>query len=388
MKKILTLGSVGAVCVLIAYTLWTTETSHTPEDDHHHHDEEFLHFSDDLAKAHGVDIQKAGPGPLRQRVRAPAQITLASDNVAHVIPKVSGIAVKAYKNLGETVREGDILALLDSKEMAEAKAAYLTALKKQQLASSAFDREHSLYEKQLSSAEEFHNAENKKDESQIDLELAKQKLHALGLSFKKINAVPEEASKSMKAYVLRSPISGQVIARHITPGELLTTDAEVYVVADLSTVWAEVNVFSHDRQHVKVGQPVTIRDNHGNIAETEVAFLSPIVDQDTRTSSAIVKINNSEGTWLPGTFVQAEFITDVTDVPLAVSKEAIQNIDGVDIIFVAQDDGFAVRPVTVGRSDETYCEILSGLNVDDTYATKNTFLLKADLKKEEAEHMD
>ena len=73
---------------------------------------------------------------------------------------------------------------------------------------------------------------------------------------------------------------------------------------------------------------------------------------------------------------------------LLVPKEAIQNVDGQDVIFISEKDGFAVRPITTGRSDDRQQEVLDGLTVGETYACKNTFLLKAELKKDEAEHMD
>jgi len=372
----------------MTYAFWNSETSIDAQEDEHHHDEEFLHFSNDLIKTHGIEIREATPGQLKQRVRAPAMVIIAADQIAHILPKVNGIVVKAYKNLGQTVTKNEVLATIESKEMAEAKAAYLTAIKKQQLADSNFTRESSLYEKKLSSAEDFHNAENNKGAASIDLELTRQKLHALGLSYENIKTLPQESSNSMKTYELVSPIAGQVIARHITIGEMVSSDSEVYVVADLSVVWAEINVFANDRKYVNVGQPVTIIDNHGQTADTTVMFLSPIVDQDSRTSLAIVAINNASGKWLPGTFAQAEFVTDTVDASLSVPKTAIQNIDGNDVIFVSQDDGFAVRPVTIGQSDQDHCEILSGLKPGENYASKNTFLLKADLKKDEAEHMD
>ncbi|MEI8365005.1 MAG: efflux RND transporter periplasmic adaptor subunit [Parachlamydiaceae bacterium] len=397
MKKrsitLLMTGFMGAACTLLTYALWTTAMSPSDDqhDDHEHdhdHHDEFLHFSHELAATHGIILEKVSPGTLQQRARAPARITIVSDQIAHVLPKVGGTVVKAYKNLGETVDKNEVLALVDSTEMAEAKSAYASGLKKLQLAETVYARESALYGKKLSAAEDFHEAENTKDQAIIDLELSRQKLRALGMTYKKIDALATEDPKSMKMYELKSPLTGQVISRNITPGEMVTTDKEMYVIADLSIVWAEINVSAHDRQFVKVGQPVTITDNHGNSVIAQVSFLSPIVDLDTRTSKAIASITNEHETWLPGTFVQAEFITDFVNTPVTISKDAIQNLDGVDVVFVSEGDGFAVRPVTVGRSDETCCEVVSGLKPGETYASKNTFLLKADLKKEEAEHMD
>lgn len=387
MRKSTTIGTTLVGCLLATYFLVTPNTSEIDEEEEHHHDE-FLTFSQELLEANHIEIEKALSGKLKQRVRAPAQITVVSDKKAHILPKAAGVAIAAYKNLGENVTAGEIIAILESKEMAEAKSRYLTALKKEGLASKDFIREKNLREKNISSIQDFNNAENTKEEAQIDLELAKQKLHTLGLSREAIEALPSQSPEQLRIYELRSPIAGKVISRHIAPGELVTSDHEVYIIADLSTVWAEIQVFSQDRPFVQQGQPVTISTNDGQSIKTKVSYLSPIINQDTRTSTALVNIDNTSEIWLPGSFAQAEFITEEVSVPLIVKKEAIQNIDGVDVLFIAVENGFAVKPVTKGRGDEEHCEVLSGLEPGEDYACKNTFLLKADLKKDEAEHMD
>ena len=388
MKKSYIIGAVLLGCTVIGLTFWdSARQADLEEEDHHHHDD-FIAFSEDLVKANRIEIQQASTGTLKQRVRAPAQISIVADKIAHILPKIGGIAVVANKNLGESVAKGEVLATLESKEMAEAKSAYLTAKKKETLTGSVYDRERSLYEKKLSSAEDFRNAESARDEALIELELSRQKLHAIGIPYNEIETLPQESSEAMRRYQLRSPIAGKVIARHITPGELLSSDSEVYIIADMSTVWAEMHVFANDRQYVKVGQPVAIVDHHGQTANTLVTYLSPVIDQETRTSTAIAELDNRSDVWLPGSFVQAEFVTSAIDVPLSIRKEAVHHIDGIDIVFVVKDNGFSVRPITIGQSDEECCEVLSGLESGESYASKNTFLLKADLKKDEAEHMD
>jgi cobalt-zinc-cadmium efflux system membrane fusion protein len=359
------------------------------EDDHDHdHHDDFLQFSTDQINEYGVEVRQASGGTLRLKVRAPAEISLVTDGQAHILPKVSGIAVAAYKNLGEEVAAGELLATLESKEIAEAKSTYLTALKKEKLAAGIFNREAGLYEKKISSEEEYRNSENAKDEASIELELAKQKLITLGLNPAEIVRLSAQSPDSLRLYELRSPIAGKVVSRHLVPGEYVTSDREVFVVADLSKVWAEVNVFPNDRQHVSQGQPVTITGNDGRTAQGTVSYLSPVIDAETRTSTALVELENGNGQWLPGAFVQAEFITEELPVALLVPKDSVQNIDGTDIVFVSADGGFDIKPVILGKSDDEYCEVLSGLEPGSGYACTNTFLLKADLKKDEAEHMD
>lgn len=387
MRKLITICLTVAGCALATYFLWTPNAieEDTHEEEHH---EDFLPFSKEVAEANNIEIEKAGPGMLKQKVEAPAQIKIIPDQEAHIHPKISGIVVAACKNLGDPVSAGEVVAILESKEMAEAKASYLTALKKEQLSSTAYEREKKLHEKNISSTQDYNAAENTMEESKIETELCRQKLLSLGLDSDCINHLPNDSCDTLRTYEVRSPITGKIIDRRIASGEFITADEEIYSVADLSTVWAEIHIFANDRPFVKQGQPVAIAANDGKTIKAKVSYLSPIINPETRTSIAYAAIDNRSGYWLPGTYAYATFLTDKTDVALAVKKEAIQNIDGVDTLFVSTDEGFAVRPVTKGRSDDDRCEIVSGLNPGEEYACKNTFLLKADLKKEEAEHMD
>ena len=388
MRKLITICLTVAGCALATYFLWTPDTMEEDAHEEEHHQEDFLPFSKELTEANNIEIEKAGPGSLKQKVEAPAQIRIIPDQEAHIHPKISGIVVAAYKNLGDTVSAGEVVAILESKEMAEAKASYLTSLKKEQLSSTAFEREKNLHEKSISSTRDFNAAENSREESKIETELCRQRLLSLGVDSDCIHHLPNDSCDTLRTYEVRSPISGKVIDRQITPGEFITTDEEIYSIADLSTVWAEVHIFSNDRPYVRQGQHATIASNDGNTIKSKVTYLSPIINPETRTSTAYVTIDNRSGQWLPGTYVYATFLTDKTDVPLMVKRDAIQNIDGVDTLFVSANEGFAVRPITKGRSDEDHCEVVSGLSSGEDYACKNTFLLKADLKKEEAEHMD
>lgn len=394
-KKITAIITVTA-CALTAYAFWNMELpqdadidqhEHGHHHDHdHHHENEIVAISTDQLKDQGVEIRKANSGRLQQSIKTPAKIVVCADRIAHIYPKVTGTVVEAYKNLGQLVAVNETLATIGSREMAEAKAEYLANLNRSQLAEGNFQREKSLYEKKISASQDFHQSENAREESLIELELSCQKLHALGLSEEEINQLKYDSAKLLRIYEMRSPIAGKIIARHVTPGELVTMDHEAFVVADLDKLWVEISIFPQDRAHVKEGQSVSVASHDGKTAKATIVFLSPIIDEENRTSKAIAEIDNRTGKWFPGTFVDAELITAVIYSSLVIPKEAIQNIEGVDSVFVPIEEGFSVRPVTIGKSDSQQCEILEGLTAGESYACKNTFLLKAHLQKDEAEH--
>lgn len=395
MRKKITLIATIAACALTTYVFWNLDSaSNEAEEESHHHEhhhnleEELVSINPEQLASNGIEVMYASPGKLQKIVKAPAKITLCPDHVAHIFPKASGTVLKAYKNLGEFIKTDETLATLGSREMAEAKTEYLAAYNRNLLTEGTFQREKSLYEKKISASQEYHRAENAREESLIELEMSRQKLHALGLSEQEIQEIPTSPPSNLRVYEMRSPISGKIIARHATPGELVNLDHEAYVVADLNTLWTEISIFPQDRQYVKEGQHVIISTHDNQKTKATIIYLSPLIDEQTHTSTAIAKIDNRSGKWIPGTYINAELITEVINVPLMVSKEAVQNIDGTDVVFVTVKDGFSVRPITTGRFDEHHWEVISGLEPGDEYACKNTFILKAELKKDEAEHMD
>lgn len=396
MRKKITMIVTVAACALTAYAFWNIETPSEGDDEHHHHhghdhhdhdhENEVVTITAEQLKNQGVELRLASPGRLQQSIKAPGKVVVCTDRIAHIYPKVAGTVVEVNKNLGQQIAINETLATIGSREMAEAKAEYLANYSREQLAEGNFQREKSLHEKRISASQEFHQSENAREESLIELELSRQKLHALGLSEQEIEQLRESPSNFLRIYEMRSPVAGKIIARHVTPGELVSIDHEAFVVADLDKLWVEISIFPQNRPHVKEGQPVTISTHEGKTAKASIIYLSPIIDEDTRTSTAIAEIDNRTGKWFPGTFVDAELITSVINTPLVVPKEAVQNIEGVDAVFVPIEEGFSVRPVTIGKSDSHQCEILDGLTAGETYACKNTFLLKAHLQKDEAEH--
>jgi len=167
----------------------------------------------------------------------------------------------------------------------------------------------------------------------------------------------------------------------------VAADSEVFLVADLSKVWVEMAVSPADLGRVKIGQPVAIANGvTGERGEGRVIFISPLLDHDTRTARIVAEIDNEGQAWRPGIFVAAEITTEEQRADLVVPAGALQTIAGEQIVFVRTAEGFEKREVVIGRRDERSAEVVFGLDPDETIAIANTFLLKADLAKAEAEH--
>jgi membrane fusion protein, heavy metal efflux system len=320
----------------------------------------------------GIEIENASTGKLQKTVQGYGKITLHPDQVAHVIPKVSGIVVKAHKNMGDAVEANEVLAVLESKEMAEAKADYLAKLKKQNLQEDFLRQEMALHEKGISAEQDF---------------LSRQQLFSMGLDESEIDSLLHTDPANLRIYEMRSPISGVVVNRELTQGELVETNHEAYVIADVSTVWAMIDIFPQDLAYVKPENEVTIQSGEAKV-QSKISRLSPVIDESTRKAQAVVYLDNESGDWIPGTFITATIPAQLEEVAILVPKESLQEIDGVPCLFVPTDAGFEIRPVTKGRSDDSSVEILSGISTGEHYACKNTFIIKAEHGKDEATHAD
>jgi len=195
-----------------------------------------------------------------------------------------------------------------------------------------------------------------------------------------------ESNESLKTYSVIAPLSGVITARSANPGEN-TSDKALFTVADLTTVWVELSLFPRDIATVRVGQAVRVRGaDNAQSADGKVVYVAPFGSSASQTLTARVLLDNAERRWPPGLYVTAELTLATTPVPIAVRGEALQTIEDRTVVFVRNEDGFEARTVQVGRSDGEIAEILSGIESGESYATRNSFILKAELGKGSAEH--
>jgi len=193
-------------------------------------------------------------------------------------------------------------------------------------------------------------------------------------------------SENLSPFELRAAFDGTVLDKHVAPGELVTREQPAFIIADLRTVWVMVNVYQDVLPLVRAGLPVSIRTSAGTQETTgTISYLSPIVDQATRSATARVVLPNPTGAWRPGLFV-----TVTVHQPLAadvvVPRRAVLTFEGRPVVFVASGDHFTPRPVTLGKVGRTTLAVTSGLEPGERFADENSFLVKADLAKGEGGH--
>lgn len=196
-----------------------------------------------------------------------------------------------------------------------------------------------------------------------------------------------ESNESLQAFDLRAQLAGTVVAKDVSPGEFVSNDRELFQVADLSSVWVDLDVYRRDFGRMRVGQPVTIDAGDGSapVAST-LAYLSPIGAVNTQTLLARAVLPNPDRSWRPGLFVTAEVEVGVNPVPVAVAADALQRVRDWDVVFLTAGELFEAQPVELGRRDAAHVEIVSGLAAGQRYVAAGSFILKAEAGKSGATH--
>lgn len=335
----------------------------------------------------GIVIETAGPVQMKTAHSHPGEINLNADKVVHIVPRVSGMVTEVYKNVGDAVKFGDVLAVLDSRELAELKSAYLASMKRVELSRATFERKERLWKEKISSEKDYLVSRQALAETEINLQEVAQKLLSLGLSQSDLDSIAEKTGRSLTRYEIRALFDGVVIEKHISVGESVREDADIFVLADLSAVWVEVTVYAEYLNVVKAGQTVTVKsDVLGVETDGILTYLGPLIGEQTRTAKGRIIVQNPEGYWRPGLFVNVEIVQEVVTVPVAVSVDAIQTFRDWSVVFVQYGDLFEVRPLELGRNDGRWVEVLQGLSPSEKYVARNSFVLKAELGKAGATH--
>lgn len=338
-----------------------------------------VHFSADQRQALGIAAEAAASARIAVYHRATGQVALNLDRTAHVTPRVSGVVTEVRRFVGDRVEEGDVLAVLDSRQLAEAKADFLTARARRQLAETSFAREEKLWQEQISSERQYLDARYALAEASIALRAAEQRLHALGVGDDALRQLPDDPG-DIARYPLVAPMAGTVLDRHATVGEVLSDTDPAFLVADLRTVWVELSIHLEDLGRVRQGQGVQVQAGAaGPQAAGQIAYLSPVVDQDTRTARARVVLANLDGTWRPGTPVHAFVAVDSREVAVAVPRAAVHDVEGKTCVFVDSGDGIRLRQVAVGFADGEPVEVTAGLEAGERVIARGGVHVKSAL---------
>lgn len=336
-------------------------------------------------EASKISVAPVGPGGITRQITAPAAVKPDPDKIARVAAKVTGVVEELRKRLGDNVTRGETIAIIDSREVAEAKSEYLAASANFDLQSALFQREKGLFEKKITAEQLFLRAKAAFTEAKVKLDLARQKLAALDMSEQEIAALPSQPIAELRRKEIRSPISGRVIERMVNVGQPVGGEGqakELYVIADLSVVEAELAVPAADLGLLREGQEVRLQNAEGRGFDGKITYVTATISRETRTGPVLARFANPDFSLRPGSLLEAEVSLKEARVKLKVPRSAVMIIDGKPNVFVRTRDGFVKREVGLGRGDDKSVEVVSGVNQGEEIAVSNVFLLKAELGKQ------
>lgn len=310
-------------------------------------------------------------------IELPATIEGDPQGTQVVSAAIGGRVVALTRNLGQSVGRGDTLAVIESREAAQLNAEVEAAQARAALAQTNLRREQRLFDERVSAEQDLIAARTAAREADIALRLARQQVSAAG-----------GGGGSLNRLAIRAPLSGQVIARSVTLGQTVAADAELFRVANLSTVSLTLSLSAADAGRVRPGATVEV-SAQGQQTTARVTFVSPVLDETTRLVPVIATIDNRNGQWRVGESVQAAILLDGDSngggggTAISVPSTAVQTIGDKPVVFVRTSDGFRAVAVTLGQTSGASVTILSGLTGREQIAAANSFTLKSELGKGE-----
>ena len=352
-----------------------------------HGDAEPLKLSAEAIEAAGIKSEEIAESEVVDQLIVTATIRPNQDRITHVSPRVSSRIVKVQANLGEQVKAGQTLAVLDSLEVGEAHSAYLQARTQLAVAKADFERAEKLHGDQIIAQKDHLRAHAEFEKAKATVAAAGDRLRMLG-----VNTSPADEGRAVSTFPLSTPFAGTVIEKHAILGELAQPDKSIFTVADLSRLWIEANLFEKDLGRVKTGSDavITVDAYPGEVFQGKLTYIAAVVDKESRTVQARVEVANPGGRLKPEMFATAAIRTSGTSSTngaagkgkaLLLPQEAVVLMQGQATAFVVEDGGFEPRPVELGDKLRGKVVIKSGIKPGEKVVVAGTYALKARLLK-------
>ena len=362
---------IGAVVMLP----WgsSSQTAVQVKPDVPHIDGKMVVFSQAFAKRAGIEFETARSQPMVPRIRVVGTVDFDPSYVAAVGTRIRGLVRKLRKFEGEIVKKDDILAEIESAELGEAQAAVRVADAHRQAAEVNEKREVDLSSRGLTTAREREVATATHREQRALLNAAVQRVKALSGA----------SASPFGVYLLRAPLDGTVVDRHVFAGQTVEDHLIAYRVANLDHLWVDLDVFESNLDAIRKGDPVELRrvGHENEPLMGRIAHVGEVVDPITRTAQLRVAVANEERKLRPGQSVSAMIrASGPACTMLAVPMTAITYIDGNAMVFLAEgEDRVAPTPVELGPSDGNLQGIQSGLSEGQRVVSRGVFALKSEL---------
>lgn len=354
------------------------EGGHQGEGGEEHAEGEIDIGADDIEKA-GIGLITLAPGSLGSEITAQATVAASPSGEAILTARASGAITDIRKRLGDPVTRGETVAVVVSPDAAALSAALTSAKSRLDLARASFEREKTLFESKVTSRQDFETAEAEVAQAEAEHRRAESSARAA------------RVTSDGQSVAIASQINGRITA--VTPaaklGAYVSPDTELFRIADPSKIQIEAAVPVLDAQRIRPGDAASIETN-GKMLVAKVRAVTPSVDAASRAATVVLDLTDHNGLLQPGQFARALIRPASSQsagaTGFVLPEEAVQNVEGRDVVFVRTDDGFLATPVTTGQRGGGRVEIVEGLKPGSVVAGIKAFVLKAELGKGDAGH--
>lgn len=343
-----------------------------------HAEEKRLKLSEEEIQTAGIKVAELQQQDINEQIMVTATIQANQNKLAHVSPRVPGKVINVYSNLGDRVKQGQTLALIDSIEVGEAQSSYAQAESEYALARANFERVEKLYADQIIPQKEFLRVRAEFEKAKAVLRAASEKRKMLGVA-----GLSPGATAGASVYPIVAPFSGTIIEKDAVLGELAQPDKFLFSIADLATVWIEANLFEQDLGKVKTGAEalVTVAAYPTETFKGRVTYISSTMDKETRTVKARVEVPNPDGRLKLDMFATAAISTPTMSKALLLPDEAVVLVQGQPTAFVEEQGGFEPRAVELGEKLRGRTILKAGVKVGEKLVVSGAYALKARLLK-------
>ncbi|MBN8483825.1 MAG: efflux RND transporter periplasmic adaptor subunit [Sphingomonadales bacterium] len=375
----LVLGGGGVMLGRTVFAPATTASAVAEEGEHgeeeNHGPEGFVAMDDARAKAAGIVTEATQAGGLGAEIIAQGVVAAAPNGEAVLTARADGALTRIVKQLGDSVSAGETIAYLESRDAGSIAAERSAASARLIAARAAYAREKKLFDARVTARQDLEAAQATLAEAEAE---ARRTQSAAGAA---------KITGDGRFLAVTSPISGRITKADATLGSYVAAGTELFRVADPRKIQINASVLPADARRVQPGDRAVIELLGGDTINATVRAVTPSLDPESKAAT-IVLVPDGFGQLTPGQGLRVR-ITPRNAAPSAsvgVPEEAVQSVEGRDVVFVQTPKGFQATNVTIGQRSAGRVEIVAGLKPGAVVATKGAFLLKAELGKGEAEH--
>jgi membrane fusion protein, heavy metal efflux system len=341
----------------------------------------------DVLKSHPLGFTKLRERGFYEEIVLPGKVSFDLERMANVGSRVPGRVNKVYVKEGDMISHGSPLAVISSIELGSAQADYLKSRARLEVLKSQLDRANDLFEQKIISTKEFEMTNVEFRTVKTEMETSLNSLLVYGLNKEEI-AELEKGKLPPSMLTLRSPIAGTVTERKAVNGQSVSTEENLFIVANLTRLWIILDVYEKDLYSVKLdveANVFTLGDRPETV-KARVAHVSEIIDPVKHTAEIRLEVDNRDFKLKPGQTVSAKVQGLISESKskriMVVPSDSIHKIEGKSFVFIAHTDGtFEAKSVEVGESIDDDIEIKSGISSEDNIVSQGSFLLKSEYLK-------